>query len=126
MKKVYTINKAPRALGPYSHATEAAGLFFLSGQLGIDPSTNELVVGGVVEETKQVMENIAVILEDLGLNFSDVVKSTIFFTDIKDFSRINEIYGSYFSANFPSRSAVEVSAIAKGAKVEIEMVVTAR
>jgi 2-iminobutanoate/2-iminopropanoate deaminase len=122
MKKTYIIENVPKAIGPYSHATEVNGMFFLSGQLGINPDDNELVKGGAEEETSQIMKNISTILKKLGLNFSNIVKSTIFFTNIDDFSKINKVYGSYFDENFPARSAVEISKLAKGANVEIEII----
>jgi 2-iminobutanoate/2-iminopropanoate deaminase len=124
MKKVHIVENAPKALGPYSHAVESGVMFFLSGQLGINPANNELVSGGIEAETKQVMENISLILKKLGLDFSHIVKSTIFFTNIGDFGKINEVYGSYFKGDFPARSAMEISKLAKGANVEIEVVAT--
>jgi 2-iminobutanoate/2-iminopropanoate deaminase len=122
VKKTYQIRGGPKPIGPYSHAVEANGLIFLSGQLGIDPVNNELVSGGVIAETEQIMKNIVLVLNGLGLDISDIVKSVIFFTNIDDFSKINEVYGGYFTDNFPARSAVEVSCLAKNAKVEIEIV----
>jgi 2-iminobutanoate/2-iminopropanoate deaminase len=122
MKKTYIVENAPKALGSYSHAVESGRIFFLSGQLGINPANNELVNDNIEAETKQVMENISLILKKLDLDFFNVVKSTIFFTNIVDFGKINEVYGSYFKGDFPARSAVEISKLAKGANVEIEVI----
>ncbi|MDR2760588.1 MAG: Rid family detoxifying hydrolase [Rickettsiales bacterium] len=121
-KKSHVIGGAPAALGAYSHAAEAGGMFFLSGQLGIDPNTGNLANGGVEGETERAMENIGVILRGLQLDFSNVVKSVIYFTDVEDFGKINGIYGRYFKENFPARSAAVVSKLVKNAKVEIEVI----
>jgi 2-iminobutanoate/2-iminopropanoate deaminase len=118
----HIIDGAPKALGPYSHVVEVGEMFFLSGQLGIDPDTGNLVGGGVEKETERAMENINIILKGLKLDFSNVVKSAIYFTDVGDFGKINGVYGKYFRENFPARSAVTVSRLVKDAKVEIEVV----
>jgi 2-iminobutanoate/2-iminopropanoate deaminase len=122
MKKTHQIDGSPKPIGPYSHVVEADGLFFLSGQIGIDPTNNELISGGVRAETEQIMKNISLILGGLDLGVSNIVKSVIFFTNIGDFDKINEVYGKYFVDGFPARSAVEASRLPKNAKVEIEVI----
>jgi 2-iminobutanoate/2-iminopropanoate deaminase len=122
MKKTYTIQNSPKALGPYSQVVESNGFYYFSGQLGIDPKTGELVVGGIEKETEQAMNNISNALKELNLDFSNIVKTTIFLTSMKDFSKVNEIYGKYFEKDFPARSSLEVSALAKNASIEIEII----
>lgn len=118
--KVETVN-APAAIGPYSQAIIANGFMFLSGQIPLDPKTGQMAVD-ITAQTKQVMENLQAVLNSKGLGMNDVVKMTIFLTDLADFSRVNDIYGSYFEADPPARSTVQVAALPKGAKVEIEAV----
>lgn len=118
--------KAPSAIGPYSHAVVIGNLVFLSGQLGIDPSTNALAPGGIAAETRQALANICAILADLGLSPSDVVKTTVFLRDMEDFSVMNAVYGEIFSSNFPARSAVQVAALPKSGAVEIEVIADAQ
>lgn len=122
MKKVITTDMAPKAIGPYSQAIMAEDLLFASGQIAIDPAKGELVEGGIEAQAKQVMENIKNLLAAAGMDFSSVVKTTIFLTDINNFSLINDIYGSYFSKEPPARSCVEVSHLPKGALIEIEVI----
>lgn len=119
-----TVNtpSAPPALGPYSVAVEAAGLVFISGQVAIDPSTGERARDDVIAQTKQIMTNIEAILGDCGLGFDDVVKTTIFLTDMDDFPKVNDVYGSAFTDQPPARSTVEVSALPGGFLVEIETI----
>lgn len=109
-------------MGPYSVAAEAAGLVFVSGQVGIDTATGEKAPDDVAAQTKQVMENIGSILGDLGLGYDDIVKTTIFLADIASFPTVNETYGSYFSAEPPARSTFEAGALPGGFLVEIEVV----
>ncbi len=116
-------DKAPKAIGPYSQAIKYENLIFLSGQIAINPKTQEFIGGDVKEQTRRVMENIKGILEELGLNFNHVIKTTIYLKNIQDFSQVNEVYGSYFSEYKPARSTVEVSNLPKGALVEIEAIV---
>lgn len=122
MKKKVESKGAPRAIGPYSQAIKIGNLLFISGQIGIDPATGELVKGGVEEEVKRVMENIKAILHEASATFDNVIKTTIFLKDINDFSRVNEIYSRYFSENPPARSTIGVSQIPRGANVEIEAI----
>lgn len=121
-KSVPEISSAPKALGPYSFATEASGLVFLSGQVALDPTSAERAADEVFQETHRVMQNIGGMLGDLGLGYADIVKTTIFMTDMGNYGKINEAYGSYFEGAPPARSAIEVSALPGGFQVEIEVV----
>lgn len=121
-KEVIRTEKAPKALGPYSVAIVAGGFVFTAGQVGLDPVTNMIVEGGVEAETRQALTNIKNVLEASGSNLGLVVKSTVFLRDMNDFSKMNAIYGEFFTENFPARSAVQVAALPKGAAVEIEVV----
>lgn len=118
--------EAPAAIGPYSQAIKANGFLFVSGQIPIDPKTGQIDVVDVVQQTRQVMNNISAILNAEGLSFNEVVKTTIFMTDLSEFTQVNDIYGSYFKSDPPARSTVQVAALPKGAKVEIEVVASLR
>ena len=120
MKTINT-NKAPEALGPYSHAMVVNNLVFTSGQIPLDTEGN-IVSSDVKEQTKQVLENLSVVLEEAGSDLNSVVKATIFISDMNQFQQINEVYGSYFNEHQPARSCVEVSRLPKDVKVEIELV----
>ena len=122
MKRVITTKSAPAPVGPYSQAVEADGLIFCSGQIAIDPATNEVFTGDVKEQTKRVMGNIRAVLGAADLGFEHVVKSTIFLTNMADFAQVNEIYAGYFKDRFPARSTVAVAALPKGVTVEIEVI----
>ena len=122
MKKIIKTDKAPGAIGPYSQAIETGNLLFCSGQIPLDLETGKIVEGGVEAQTEQVLKNIKGLLEGAGYSLNDVIKTTIFAANINDFPLINEIYGKYFSENFPARSFVEVSGLPRGALVEIEVV----
>jgi 2-iminobutanoate/2-iminopropanoate deaminase len=126
MKKAFILNSVPQALGQYSHVIESGGLYFFSGQLGIEPNSGNLVDGGIEKETEQAMENISNALKELGLKFSDVIKTTIYLTSISEFKKVDEIYGKYFKNDFPARSITEVSALAKSANIEIEIIVSGK
>jgi 2-iminobutanoate/2-iminopropanoate deaminase len=121
-KTIHTPASAPDPVGPYSIATEANGFVFLSGQVGIDPAAGGVVPGGVTAEARRIMDNIAAVLADLGLGFDDVVKTTIFLTDMGDFAAVNEVYGAYVDAAKPARSTVAVADLPLGVSVEIEMI----
>jgi 2-iminobutanoate/2-iminopropanoate deaminase len=121
-RKVIQTNQAPKALGPYSVAVQIGDLVFASGQAGIDPETNNLAAGGIEPETRQVLENLSHVLEAAGSSMSNVVKTTVFLTDMGNFAKMNAIYGEYFQKDFPARSTVQVSALPKGAVVEIECI----
>ena len=113
---------APQSLAPYSPAAEAAGLVFLSGQVGLDPASGERAPDDVVAQAHQVMSNIGAVLRDLDLGYEDIVKTTVFLADIGDFGKVNEVYQSYFEGEFPARSAVQAGALPGGFLVEIEVV----
>ncbi|MCZ6457598.1 MAG: Rid family detoxifying hydrolase [Actinobacteria bacterium] len=121
-KSVPQTPSAPPAMGPYSFATEAGGLVFLSGQVALDPTTGERSPDDVVQQSHQVMKNIGGILGDLGLGYSDIAKSTIFLADMDDYPAVNEVYGSYFDFEPPARSAIQAGALPGGFLVEIEVV----
>ncbi|HEX5773896.1 MAG TPA: RidA family protein [Geomobilimonas sp.] len=125
MKEIISTDKAPQAIGPYSQAVKAGGLLFLSGQIPLDPATGTLRQGDITAQTELVMENIGAVLAAAGLGFDDVVKSTIFLTDLANFAVVNEIYGRRFGAEPPARSTVEVKGLPRGAGVEIEVIALA-
>ena len=120
MNKIDTSN-APKAIGPYSQAISSNGFLFVSGQIPIDPKTNQIVKGGIVEQANQSFKNIGEILKAAGLDYSNVIKTTVFVKDLNDFSTVNEIYSKYFISN-PARSCVEVSKLPKGVLIEIEAI----
>ncbi|TWR23934.1 RidA family protein [Mucilaginibacter achroorhodeus] len=122
MKTIIKTDKAPAPIGPYNQAVAANGLLFVSGQIPADPSTGDIVTTGITDEAKLVMENLKAILTEAGLGFDAVVKSTIFLTDMQTFAQVNEVYGSYFSADFPARETVQVAALPKGVNVEISVI----
>ncbi|HET9551703.1 MAG TPA: RidA family protein [Anaeromyxobacteraceae bacterium] len=116
---------APKAIGPYSQAVAApatARLLFLSGQIPLDPRTGELVRGTIEDETRRVMENLRAVLQAGGATFADVVRTTIFLADLSDFAKVNEVYGGYFAQSPPARATVQVAALPRGARVEIDAV----
>jgi 2-iminobutanoate/2-iminopropanoate deaminase len=121
-KKIVSTEKAPKAIGPYSQAVLTESLLFTAGQVGLDPSTMELVEGGIEAQTRQVLTNLKHVLEtaDSGLKF--VVKTTVFLQDMGDFAKMNSIYAEFFPENPPARSTVQVAGLPKGAMVEIECV----
>lgn len=121
-KRTVSTREAPAAIGPYSQAVEAGGFVFLSGQIPLDPVTGELVSGSIQDETRRVMENLKAVLAAAELSFADVVKTTIYVTDIGDFAAVNEVYGSYFKEEPPARATVQVAALPKGARVEMDAV----
>ena len=123
-RKTVHSDDAPKAIGPYSQAVQvdAGKMTFLSGQIPLDPKTMELVPGDVVAQTEQVMKNLGAVLVASGMDFSHVVRCTIFLTDLGDFSRVNEVYGRFFSGAPPARATVQVSALPRGARVEIDAI----
>jgi len=125
MKKIVATSDAPAAIGPYSQAIRSGPLLFCAGQIPLDPQTGQIVSDDISEQARRVLENIAAILKAAQLNFSHVVKTTIFLTSMGDFQTVNEIYATYFRENPPARSTVAVSALPKGAKVEIEVIAMA-
>ena len=114
---------APKAIGPYSPAVKLGDFVYLSGQIPVDPATNELVTGAIGAQTHQVMQNILTILEEMGLETRHVVKTTVFLTDMNDFAEFNKVYAEYFDEPYPARSCIQVGALPKGANVEIECLV---
>ena len=121
MQYIYT-DKAPKPIGAYSQAIKFENLVFVSGQIGINPMTNDLVSEDIEEQTRQIMENIKAILEEISLSFNNVIKTTIYLKNMKDFSKVNEIYESYFTEHKPARATVEVSNLPKNALIEIEVI----
>jgi 2-iminobutanoate/2-iminopropanoate deaminase len=124
-KMIITAKNAPAPVGPYSHAVSANGFVFVSGQIPLDANGN-IVSGGVEAQTDQVFKNISAILTEAGLDFGDVVKTTVFLSDIGNFGVVNDIYARFFTDAPPARSAVEVAALPKGSLVEIEVVAATR
>lgn len=122
-KETINTKGAPAPIGPYNQAIKAGSFLFISGQISVDPATDQLVRGDIMAETHQVMKNLRAILSEAGLDFSDVVKSTIFVTDLDNFGIVNEIYGKYFEGSqFPARETVQVAALPKAVQVEISMI----
>ncbi|MCP4306025.1 MAG: hypothetical protein GY788_14340 [bacterium] len=121
-KKIHDVPSAPAPVGPYSVVTEANGFVFVSGQLGMDTAAGKLVEGGVEAETHQIMRNLKAILGDVGLGYSDIVKTTIFVANMADFPVVNAAYGEYVADAKPARSTVEVAALPLGVQIEIEVI----
>jgi 2-iminobutanoate/2-iminopropanoate deaminase len=126
MKKAVESREAPRAVGPYSQAIEHGDLVFCSGQVGLDPASGKLAEGGIEPELRRALENLRAVLDAAGLGFEDVIKTTIFLADLRDFQSVNRIYGEYLSAPYPARSTVQVAALPLGARVEIEAIARRR
>ena len=122
MKTIINTDKAPAPIGPYNQAVKVGNMLFTSGQIALDPETGELNTSDIVEETKLVMSNVGAILEEAGMNFSNVVKSSIFIKDMNQFSTINDVYGSYFTENEPARETVEVARLPKDVNIEISVI----
>ena len=114
--------QAPKAIGPYSPAVRAGEFLFVSGQVALDPSTGTIVSGDIRAETSQVMENIRALLSAAGLDFSGVVRTTVFLADMNDFAAMNEVYGTYFDHPYPARATVQVSRLPRDARVEIDVI----
>ena len=125
MKKIISTSEAPAAIGPYSQAVRSGRFLFCSGQIPLDPKSGQIISGDIAAQTRRVLDNIAAVLRSDGLTLDNVVKTTVFLTDLGDFQTVNEIYGSYFKQDPPARSTVQVSALPKGAKVEIEVIAAA-
>ena len=115
-------DRAPAAIGPYSQAVVAGGVLYASGQIPLDPQTGETVDGGISAQTTQVLENLKAVVEAAGAHMSDVVKVTIYLVDMTQFSVVNEIYATYFSAPFPARACVEVSRLPRGVEIEMDAI----
>jgi 2-iminobutanoate/2-iminopropanoate deaminase len=121
-KQIIKPAKSPTAVGPYNHAVRIGDLMFCAGQIPIDPKDGNLVAGDIKVQTDRVLQNVKSILDDQGLTFGNVVKSTVFMVNLADFAGMNEIYAKYFTDNFPARSTIQVAALPKGASVEIEVI----
>ncbi|ACK42610.1 MULTISPECIES: RidA family protein [Dictyoglomus] len=122
MKEIISTSKAPSAIGPYSQGIKVGNMVFISGQIPIDPDTGNVVEGGIKEQTKRVLENVKAILESIGGSLNNVVKTTVFMVDLEEFSEMNEVYKEYFPNNPPARSTIQVSALPKNVKIEIEAI----
>lgn len=124
MKKPIATPAAPQAIGPYSQGIEARGArtLYLSGQIPLDPATGALVEGGIEAQTRRVMENLRAVLAAAGAGFGEVVRTTIYLADLADFAKVNEVYGGYFAESPPARSTVQVAALPRGARVEIDCI----
>ncbi|SES16147.1 RidA family protein [Pedobacter rhizosphaerae] len=122
MKQIINTTNAPAPIGPYSQAVKAGNFLFISGQIAINPESGELNIGNIQEETHQVMRNLKAVLLEAGLTFDNVVKSSIFLSDMDTFAQVNEVYGQYFSADFPARETVQVSVLPKNVNVEISVI----
>jgi 2-iminobutanoate/2-iminopropanoate deaminase len=121
-KQIIKPAKSAPAVGPYNHAVRIGDLLFCAGQIPLDPATGDLVKGDIKTQTERVLENVKAILDDQKLSFGNVVKSTVFLTNLADFAGMNEIYAKYFTTEFPARSTIQVAALPKGANVEIEVI----
>ncbi len=122
MKDIITTDRAPRAIGPYSQAVRAGNLIFASGQIPIDPATGEFVVGGVAEQTEQVLRNLTAVMDAAGVGMNQVVKTTVFLADMDDFVAMNEVYGRFFGEEPPARATVQAARLPRDARVEIEAI----
>src|SRR5215213_2947110 len=123
-KRIINTSKAPAPIGPYNQAIITNNMIFISGQIALNATTNELISGDISAETHQVMRNLHEILEEAGINFNHVVKTTIFLKDMTLFAKVNDVYGSYFSADYPARETVAAKGLPKDVNVEISMIAT--
>ncbi|RWY55797.1 RidA family protein [Mucilaginibacter gilvus] len=122
MKTIINTTNAPAPIGPYSQAVAAGGLLFVSGQIPMNPATGKIVTTGITDEATLVMENLKGILDEAGVSFDSIIKTTIFLTDMQTFEQVNEVYGKYFTADFPARETVQVAGLPKGVNVEISVI----
>ncbi len=125
MKKIVSTTEAPAAVGPYSQAVRIGPMLFTAGQIPLDPQSGQIVSEDVAEQTKRVLENLTAVLKAENMNFSNIVKTTVFMTNLADFQTMNDIYAGYFKDSPPARSTVQVAALPRGAQVEIEAVAVA-
>ena len=121
-KQTINTSNAPAPIGPYSQAVKAGGLLYISGQIALNPVTAELITGTITKEAEQVMNNLKAILESAGLGFSDVIKTTIFLSDMELFASVNEVYGKFFDTDYPARETIAVKGLPKNVNVEISMI----
>ena len=124
-KQIIHTSNAPAPIGPYNQAVKSGNFLFVSGQVALKPGTNDLANTDIIEETHQVLQNLKAILADAGMDFSNIVKTTIFLSDMELFSRVNEIYAKYFDGSFPARETVAVKGLPKNANVEISIIAAA-
>lgn len=122
MREVIATLEAPAAVGPYSQAVAVGNTLYCAGQIPLDPATGEMVAGGVAEQTIRVLENVGGVLRAKGMSYANVVKATVFMTDLSHFSEMNQVYARYFKEPFPARSTIQVAALPRGAQVEIEVI----
>lgn len=122
MKEIINTNNAPAPIGPYNQAVKAGNMLFVSGQIALSPKTNELILGSIADETRQVLENLHAILAEAGYSFVDVIKTSIFLTDMANFGAVNEVYAEYFTEQAPARETVAVKGLPKGVNVEISLI----
>ncbi len=125
MKKIVSTTEAPAAVGPYSQAVRVGPMLFTAGQIPLDPKTGQIVSEDVAEQTRRVLDNLTAVLKAEGMDFSNIVKTTVFMTNLGDFTTMNEVYAGYFKETPPARSTVQVTALPKGAQVEIEVIAVA-
>jgi 2-iminobutanoate/2-iminopropanoate deaminase len=125
MKKIVSTTEAPAAVGPYSQAVRIGPMLFTAGQIPLDPKTAQIVAGDIGDQTRRVLDNLTAVLKAEGMDFSNIVKTTVFMTNLGDFQTMNEVYAGYFKDQPPARSTVQVSALPKGAQVEIEVIAAA-
>lgn len=125
MKEVVSTDRGPKAIGPYSQAVRSNGFIFVSGQVALDPRTQQMIEGDIVKQTERVLENLKGIVEAAGSSLSQVVKTTVYLKDLGDFAAMNEVYGRYFAAHPPARATVEVARLPKDARVEIDLIALA-
>lgn len=121
-KEIIKISGAPAPIGPYSQGVKLNGTLYLSGQIALDPKTGELKMGSIEEQTHQVMQNIKALLDEAGMGWNNVIKASIFISDMDNFGKINEVYASYFESDFPARETIEVSRLPKDVDVEISII----
>jgi 2-iminobutanoate/2-iminopropanoate deaminase len=121
-KKIISTEQAPQAIGPYSQAVVANGIAYLSGQIPLDPATNQLVQGGIGEQTERVLENLKAVLEACGASLDSVVKTTVYLKDMSEFQQMNEVFGRYFSANPPARATIQAAKLPRDVSVEIDAI----
>ena len=122
MKEIITSEKGPKPAGPYSPAVKLNELVFLSGQIGADPQTGELISGPIQAQTARVLDNLQLVLEGAGLSLQDVIRTTVYLKDMNDFAAMNEAYGRYFSTNPPARTTIEVARLPRDARIEIDAI----
>ncbi|MBL8178903.1 MAG: RidA family protein [Bryobacterales bacterium] len=125
MKSIVATDRAPKAIGPYSQATQYNGVVYLSGQIPLDPVTMQVIEGDVAAQTERVMENLKAVLEAAGSSFAQVLKTTVYLKDMGEFAKMNEVYGRYFPDNPPARATVEVARLPRDVRVEIECIAIA-